>query len=80
MSRKELYHVEEPSQTFFCCCFEWAYPEEFLHSFKTKKKMSSCSREKTDCALPHILNIFSLACARLLDSTIVAKIKQAKRK
>ena len=47
---------------------------------KPRKKMSSCSREKTDCALPHILNIFSLACARLLDSTIVAKIKQAKRK
>lgn len=22
----------------FCCCFEWPYPEEFLHNFKTKKK------------------------------------------
>lgn len=77
MSRKELYHLEESC----CCCFQWPYPEGLLHSFKTKgKKMSSYGRKKTDCALPHTLNIFfsSLCQARRQQDRRENKTSKAK--
>ena len=61
----------------FCCCFEWPYPVEFLHNFKTKKKKCLAIATKKQIALCLTLSIyFSLAFARLADSRIVAKINK----
>ena len=70
----------------FCCCFEWPYPEEFLHSFKTKgKKCLAMAGKKTDCALPHTLNLFFSSLCQALrqqdrreNKTSKAKIGRAR--